>query len=84
MCVRSPESQTYPGLQQQECGKQIKGYDPTPLLCFGETSQVKYCFQLGSLQYWKDINLLERVYRRATYTIIGIGQLSYKKRMREL
>ena len=38
MCSCSPESQQYPGLNQQKCGQQIEGGDPAPLLCTGETT----------------------------------------------
>ena len=37
-CPRSPGSQPYPGLHQKQCGQQVKGSDPDPLLCPGEAS----------------------------------------------
>jgi len=37
ICPCSPESQPYPGLYQ-ECGQQIEGGDPAPLLSTHETS----------------------------------------------
>ena len=38
MCTLSPESQLCPGLHQKKCDQQVKGGDPAPLLCAGETS----------------------------------------------
>jgi len=37
VCVRSPESQPFPGLQQEKRGQQVKGGDSAPLLHPGET-----------------------------------------------
>jgi len=37
MCIRSPESQLYPGLLPQQCGQQGEGADSDPLLHSGET-----------------------------------------------
>ena len=34
----SPVSLPYPGLHQKKHGQQVKGGDPVPLLCTGETS----------------------------------------------
>ncbi|KAK4810837.1 LOW QUALITY PROTEIN: hypothetical protein QYF61_008809 [Mycteria americana] len=42
------------------------------------------CIQLWSPQYRKDMDLLERVQRRATKTIRGMEHLSYEERLREL
>jgi len=38
MCLHSPESQPYPGLQPEEHGQQGEGGDPAPLLCAGVAS----------------------------------------------
>ncbi|KGL88986.1 hypothetical protein N301_05016, partial [Charadrius vociferus] len=43
-----------------------------------------YCIQLWSLQHKKDMELLERVQRRATRMIQGLEHLSYEERLREL
>jgi len=40
--------------------------------------------QLWSLQHRKDMDVLERVQRRAKKMIGGLEQLSYKDRLREL
>ena len=42
---------------------------------------MEYCIQAWGSQYRKDVELLERVQRRAAKMIRGLEQLSYEERL---
>ncbi|KAK4818702.1 hypothetical protein QYF61_017923 [Mycteria americana] len=53
-------------------------------LAHHQTPHLQYCMQLCGPQHEKDMDLLERVQRRATKMIRGLQHLSYEDRLREL
>ena len=83
VCPGGQEDQWHPGVHLKKHSQQVKGGDPSPLLCPGKaTSGV--LFPILGTQLKKARELLERVPWRATKMMRGLEYLQYKERLRGL
>ena len=83
VCPWGQEGQWYPGLHQEECYQQVEGCHP-PRYPDLLQPHLGYPVQFWATHYKKDSELLEQVQQRAEKISKGLGQLSDKKRLREL
>jgi len=80
--LAAQKGQWYPGLHQKRGGQQAEVI--IPLYFVLVRPYVEHCTQAGGPQYRKDVELLERVQRRAMKMIRGLEHLPYKDMLREL
>jgi len=83
MCTCNPESQSYPGLHQEQRGQQLKGGDYDPSLCSCETSPGVLHPDVGSPAEERH-GPVGAGPEEATKKIRGLEHLSCEERLREL
>ncbi|RMC19323.1 hypothetical protein DUI87_03931 [Hirundo rustica rustica] len=74
-CPCGQEGRWCPGVHWEECGQQVEGGDPSPLLSPSE-AQLECCVQFWAPQHKRDQELLERVQWRTTRMIRGVELFS--------
>jgi len=83
MCPCIPESQPYPGVHPKQRGQQSERVI-LPICSVLVRPHLEYCIQIWSPQYRRDMDLLERIQRKATKMTHGMEHLSYEDKLREL
>ncbi|KFQ03656.1 hypothetical protein N329_00793, partial [Haliaeetus albicilla] len=83
-CVfAAQKANTIPGCTKSSMASRLRGVILS-LYSALVSPHLQYCVQLWGPQHKKDMDLLERVHRRAMKMIRGLEHLSYEDRLREL
>ena len=83
MCACSPESHCILGCIKSSMTSRSGG-GILPLCSALVRPPLQYCIQIWGPQHREDMDLLERVQRRATEMIRGMEHLSFEEKLREL